>query len=115
MAEPPGLSYDSLGVGMPGGSKERPRVGGFHDPAAAHDVHEFRRLRNDAEIVRDQQQSHTEIPLEAPEEIQDLGLDRDVECRGGFVGDQKVGTRGDRARDQDSLALPSGQLMRVPA
>ena len=45
--------------------------------------------------------------------LEDLGLDRDVECRGRLVGDQHLGVVGDRHRDHHALAHATRELVRV--
>ena len=49
------------------------------------------------------------------EELEDVGLDGDVEGGGRLVGDQEVGAVGERHGDHDALALAAGELMRVGA
>ena len=65
------------------------------------------------EVVRNEQHRHPVPLLQAADECQDLGLHRDVERRGRFVGDQQVGVVGDRHGDHDALALAAGKLMRI--
>ncbi len=58
----------------------------------------------------------TAIPscvLEPLDQGQDLGLDRDVERRGGLVGDQELRVVDQRHRDHRPLAHPAGELVRV--
>ena len=49
--------------------------------------------------------------LEAGEEREDLGLDRDVECRDGLVAHEDLGVEGQRPRDRDALALAARELV----
>ena len=53
--------------------------------------------------------------LDLLQELQDLGLHRDVERRGRLVGDQEVGFVGERHGDHDALALAAGELVRIGA
>jgi hypothetical protein len=46
---------------------------------------------NDAEIVGDEQQRHAEPLDHAGDQLEDGGLDRDVERGGRLVGDQEAG------------------------
>ncbi len=49
----------------------------------------------------------------ALQQLQNLMLNRHVQRRGGFVGDQQLRLASDRHRDHDALLLPAGKLMRV--
>ena len=49
------------------------------------------------------------------EEIEDLGLDGDVERGGRLVGDQELRSRGQRHRDHGALAQAARELVRVVA
>ncbi|MNS05386.1 hypothetical protein D3C72_367850 [compost metagenome] len=63
--------------------------------------------------MADQQQRHAEPPLQGFEQQQNLALYGDVECGGGFVGDQQFRLAGQGHRDHHPLTLATGQLMRV--
>src|SRR5437899_1528154 len=47
------------------------------------------------------------------QQVDDLSLDRDVEGRHRFVGDDQLGAHGEGAGDADALTLAPGELMRV--
>ena len=49
----------------------------------------------------------------AEHEPQQLGPDRDVEHRHGFVRDDELRAHHERARDDHSLALPAGELVGI--
>ena len=108
-----GLGGEKLArVGMLG---RREDVGGaaFLDHLAlVHDVDAVGHLAHDAEVVRDPQHGHVHLFLQAPQQLEDLRLDGDVEGGGRLVGDQQVGLVGERHGDHDALALAAGQLMR---
>ena len=61
----------------------------------------------------DQQHGHAEALLKVLQELQDLGLDGDVERRGRLVGDQQVRVVRECHGDHHPLALPAGELVRV--
>ena len=63
----------------------RPRL---HNLATVHDHHPIAHLRDDPEVVRNEEESHSMSTLQADEQIQDLRLNRHVERRGRLVGDQ---------------------------
>jgi hypothetical protein len=64
--------------------------------------------------VCDKQVGESELHLEVLEEVDDLGLDGDVECRDRLVTDDEIGVDGEGAGDADALALPAGEFVRIP-
>src|SRR5438552_3912340 len=54
-----------------------------------------------------------ELLLKLLQQVDDLSLDRDVEGRYRFVGDDQLGAHGEGAGDADALTLAPGELMRV--
>ena len=54
-----------------------------------------------------------ELALELAEEIEDLGLDRDVEGGDRFVGEDEFRFGGEGAGDGDALALAAGEFVGV--
>ena len=86
--------------------------GGFDDAAEIHDHHAVADVAHDREVVADEEQGEREVAAQLHEEVEDLGLDRDVECRDALVADQEVGLDGERAGDADALALTAGELVR---
>ena len=50
----------------------------------------------------------------SPQQVHDLGLDRDVERGDRLVGHEQLGLEGERAGDPDALALTAGELVGVP-
>ena len=63
----------------------------------------------------DEEVGQAELPLEIFEEVDDLGLDRDVERGDGLVGDDQFGRDGEGPGDPDALALAAGELVGVAA
>ena len=70
-------------------------------------------MADDAEVVSDEYVGELEVVLEVLEQVDDLGLDRDVEGGDGFVGDDQLRAQRERPRDPDPLALTTGELVRV--
>ena len=68
---------------------------------------------DDREVVRDEEVGELELVLQVDEQVQDLGLDRDVERRDRLVGDDQLRLERERARDADTLALAARELVRV--
>jgi len=61
----------------------------FDDAAGVHHSDALGHLRDDAEIVGDEEKTELQFAAEAVEQIQDLLLHRDVERRCGFIRDQE--------------------------
>ena len=64
--------------------------GPLHDPPGVHHRDLVRDVRDDSQVVGDQDQPHLALALEIREQFHDLGLDCDVEGGSGLVGDQHV-------------------------
>ena len=56
-----------------------------------------------------------ELLLQLLDQLQDAGLDGDVQVAGGLVGDDQLGAAGEGHGDDDPLPLAAGQLVRVLA
>ena len=65
----------------------------FHDPPGVHDAHGVAHVGHDPEVVRDHEHGHPGLLLELSNELEHLGLDGDVQGRGGLVGDQESGSQ----------------------
>jgi hypothetical protein len=95
------------------GLEEVARGRRFDDLAEVHDRHAVGDVAYDAQIVRDEEVGQTEAHLELAEEIQDLGLNRDVEGRDGFVANEELRPGGERTSDADALLLTARELVRI--
>ena len=62
----------------------------------------------------DEEVGDTEVRLQILQKVEDLRLDRYVERGDGLVADDELGPQCDGARDADALALPAGELIRIP-
>ena len=80
---------------------------------AVHHVHAFAHARDDAEVVRDQDQRRVLLGDELAQQIEDLRLDGDVERSRRLVGDQQLRLAGQRHRDHRALAHAARELVRV--
>ncbi len=102
-----------IGVGMPRRAEQLEHVRGLDDAAGIHHRDPVGDLGDHAEIVGDHHDRHAELALERQKQVEDLRLGRDVERRGGLVGDQKLGPAHQRHRDHHALAHAAGQLVRI--
>jgi len=72
-------------------------------------------LRDDAEVVRDQQHAHRPLGLQAAQQLENLRLNGDVERRRRLVGDQQARIAGERDGDHHPLLHAAGELEGVLA
>jgi len=69
-------------------------------------------VADDVQVVRDEDVGEAEVALQVLEQVQDLRLNRDVECRDRLVADDQLRVDRERARDTDPLALAARELVR---
>jgi hypothetical protein len=70
-------------------------------------------VAHDREIVGHEDEGQRQLVLQRLEQIDDLGLDRDVECRHRLVEHDQLRFHRERTGDPDPLALSAGEFMRV--
>jgi len=99
-------------IGVARAPEERPHRRLLDDAAGIHHRRPVRPLRDDAEVVGDQQHRHAELPAQAVQQVQHLRLDRDVQRRRRLVGDDQLRAAGDGDCDHHPLAHPAGELVR---
>ena len=101
----------ALGVGMSGvGGDEF--GGAFFDEFTVFENGDLiADVFNDGEVVGDKEVSKVELFLKIHEEVDDLGLDRDIEGTDRFVADDKFRFDGEGAGNADALALASAKFV----
>ena len=85
----------------------------FHNAAAAHHGDIIRQIMHHAEVVRDENHGDSHIFHQIGEQVENLALDRDIECRDRFIRQQQSRARRYGAGNGDALTLAAGKLMRV--
>src|SRR5271163_2516529 len=85
----------------------------FDQPSQLHDRDAFAQMRDHREIVADEYRGERSSPANSGDQVEDLGLHRDVERRCRLVEKQQARREDQRARDRDALALTAGELMRI--
>ena len=85
----------------------------LHDVAGVHDGDAVRHIGYDAQVVGDVDGRKTVFFLQVADELQDLGLDRNVQGRGGLIADEDLGVAGHGDGDDDSLAHAAGELVGI--
>src|SRR5215204_5961210 len=101
------------GVGVARLVVERVPVGDLHDLAEVHDGDPIGDVLYHGEVVGDENVGEVELLLQILQEVDDLGLDGDVEGRDGLVADYEARVQRDGPGDPYPLALASRELVRV--
>jgi hypothetical protein len=87
----------------------------FDQFSEVHDGDVIAHVAHDGEVMSDEEVGQFEFVLEVFEEVENLGLDADVEGANGFVTDEEFGLDGEGAGDADALALAAAEFVRIPA
>ena len=103
----------AFGVGMGGRIEHRMGRTFLDDPACVHHRHAVAKLRDNAEIMGDEDDRQPPVTAEVAQQRQDLRLHGDIEGGCGFVRDDHVRLVRKRHGDADALTHPTGHLMRV--
>ena len=93
-------------------SEERSDIRLLDDLAGVHDGHPVAHLGDHAQVVGDQDDRRPGLVAELAHQVEDLGLDGDVESRRGFVGDEQVRLAGERHGDHHPLGHAARELVR---
>src|SRR6266542_368470 len=102
-----------LGVRVLRVREQRSYVVDLDDPPVLHHGDAIADVRDDPEVVSDEQHRHPELRLQAAQQIQYVGLHGDVQRGRGLVGDEQVRLAGDSTRDEHTLSHSAGDLVRV--
>ena len=105
----------ALGVGMSGRMENVSLGAEFDQVAGVHDGDAIGDVRNDGEIVRDEEHRQSEFVAKVVEQVENLLLDGDIESGGGLVGDEQSRAVDNGHGDHDALAHASGELVRIAA
>ena len=81
------------------------------DLTQVHDGDPVGDVANDTEVVRDEQVGEIELVLKLGEQIEYLGLNRDVEGRDGLVAHDQPWFQRESPGDPDALALATRELV----
>lgn len=69
-------------------------------------------VADDGHVVADEEVCDLEIVLQVLQEVDDLGLDADIECACWLVADDEGGLEGECSCDGDALALATREFVR---
>ena len=70
-------------------------------------------MLDDAEVVGDEQVGELEFLLEASQQVQDLGLDGDIQGRDGLIGNDQLWPQGKGPGYADALPLAAAELVGI--
>ena len=98
---------------MAHGGEELGRARALGDAPGVHDEDAVGPLGDHAHVVGDQDDRHVQLAAEPVQEVEDLGLDGDVERGRGLVGDEELGRAHERHGDHDALSEAAGKLVGV--
>jgi hypothetical protein len=85
------------------------------DLAQVHDGDAVGDVADHGEVMRDEEVGQVELVLQLHEQVEHLGLDRDVERRDRLVRDDELRPQHERPGEADPLALAAAELVRVAA
>ncbi len=94
-------------VGMLRSSKDFFSGSRLDDYPVLHDKDTLGQQSHDGEVVGDEEDGHTQLPLQRTEKLEDLRLNGHIEGGRGLVGDEKIGLVGQGHGDHHALALAS--------
>ena len=99
--------------GWAGASKIWSRGADLDDLAEVHHRDPVGDVAHDRQVVGDEQIGEAELVLELLEQVDDAGLDADVERRHRLVEHDQLRLDRERAGDADALPLTAGELVRI--
>ena len=102
-----------LGIRVQRGVKDLVDGRKFNDLPEIHDRHAVAHMANHRQAVGNDHHRQPELVLQAFQQIDDLRLDGNIQRRDGFIAKQQFWSRGQRARNADTLALAAGKLVRI--
>ncbi len=86
---------------------------GLDELARVEHQHPVAELGDDSEVVRDCEDGQAAVRPQPCQQLQHLGLDRDVERRGRLIRDEQLRFAGHGDRQHDPLQHAAGELVRV--
>src|SRR5207245_2602132 len=84
----------------------------FHQPAEIEHGDAVGDVAHDTQVVGDEQIGDPALDLKVDQEVEDRGLNRDVERGGGLVAHDQARFAGERASDGNPLLEAAGELVR---
>ena len=98
---------------MPRGIENPVNGTALHHFAVIEHHHVVGHVGHHAQVMRDHEHGHVETRLQVPDQLENLGLDGDVESGGGLVRDQERRAADQRHGDHGALPHAAGQFERI--
>jgi len=102
-----------LGVWVQRMVEQRVHVGLFNDASQVHHEDTLRHLRDEAQVVGDEENRHAEFVLKVEHQFENLRSGGDVQRGRRLVGDEEIRIAGQRQRDHRPLAHSAAQLVGI--
>ena len=102
-------------IGMRGPVVHIGGVALLDDAPPDHDRDAMRDRAHDRQVMRDEEIGETEPLLQRLQQLHDLHLRAHVEGGDRLVADHEIGADGERAGDDDALALSAREFVRIAA
>jgi hypothetical protein len=87
----------------------------FNDLSGVNDGHAMGQLCDHAEVVRDQKDCEPTLLSQSQKQVDDLGLNADIKCRGRFIGNQQRRSADQGCGKEGALAHAAAELMGILA
>ncbi len=113
MAETGNAVEKSTGVGVLGGAENFFNGALLDEFSFEHNQNTIRKIGDNTEVVGDKEDGHAELISEIAKEVENLGLDGDIEGGGGFIGDEKLGLAGEGHGDHGPLLHSTRKLVGI--
>ena len=88
-------------------------IGELDNFAEVHDRHPMADVLHNTQIMRDEKVSELELLLQIHQQVDDLGLDGNIERAHWLVANDELRLDGECSRNSHALTLPSAELVRV--
>jgi hypothetical protein len=113
LAEAGNAVEKGTGVGVLGGAENFFNGSLLDEFSFEHNQNTIRKIGDDAKVVGDEKDGHAELIAEIAKEIENLGLDGDIEGGGGLIGDEEFGLASQSHGDHGALLHSAGKLVRI--
>ena len=100
-------------IGVFGMEKNLVGLADFYHGPQIHDHDPIRYIPDHGQVMGDEQQADPQRIPEFTQQIDHLGLNRDVQSRYGFIADHELRFQNQGPGDTDTLALATGKFMAV--
>ena len=101
------------GIGGLRRREDLPHRAFLHVLAVLHHADAVGQSGDDAHVVGDQDHGRARLAAQLGHQVEDLGLDGDIEGGGGLIGDQQFGPTGHGLGDHHPLAHAARKLVRI--